>query len=67
MEITVNDQSTEIPEHHSVQQLLATLFPDSSKGIAVAVNQYVLPRSEWPAYILRPQDRIMLIKATQGG
>jgi sulfur carrier protein len=67
MEITVNHQAREIPEQHSVQQLLSTLFPDSLKGIAVAVNQSVLARSEWPVYILRPQDRVMLIKATQGG
>lgn len=67
MEISINDQSTQIPEQHSVQQLLSALFPDSSKGIAVAVNQSVLPRSAWPDYIIRPNDRIMLIKATQGG
>lgn len=67
MEITINDQSREIPEQYSVQKLLSTLFPDSSKGIAVAVNQSVLTKSEWPYHMLRPNDRIMLIKATQGG
>ncbi|MCE7060326.1 sulfur carrier protein ThiS [Dyadobacter sp. CY343] len=67
MEITVNDQSREIPEAYSVQQLLSGLFPDTSKGIAVAINQSVLARSEWERHLLQPNDRITLIKATQGG
>ncbi|WP_031530332.1 sulfur carrier protein ThiS [Dyadobacter crusticola] len=67
MEIIINDQSREIPEHYSVQQLLSGLFPDSLKGIAVAINQSVLARSEWERRQLQPHDRITLIKATQGG
>ncbi|KQS27924.1 sulfur carrier protein ThiS [Dyadobacter sp. Leaf189] len=67
MEITVNDQSCEIPDHYSVHQLLSGFFPDSLKGVAVAINQSVLARSEWERRKLQPHDRITLIKATQGG
>ena len=67
MEITVNDQSREIPDRYSVQQLLSGLFPDTLKGIAVAINQSVLAKSEWERYLLQPHDRITLIRATQGG
>ena len=46
MLITVNDESVEIREGTTVAELIDTLgFPD--KGIAVAVDWAVLPRSEW--------------------
>ena len=67
MEISVNRKSLEIPEHCSVQQLLFSLFPENQKGIAIAVNDDVVPRSNWESMFLMPDDRITLIKATQGG
>jgi sulfur carrier protein len=67
MEISINQQLTEIPESSSVSDLLASLFTDSSKGIAIAINQMVVPKSKWPEHIILPQDKITLIKATQGG
>jgi sulfur carrier protein len=67
MEITINQSLTEIPERSSVEELLASLFADSSKGIAVAINQTVVPKSKWAAHIILPNDKITLIKATQGG
>ena len=67
MEISINQQPTEIPEKFSVEQLLFSLFADSKKGIAIAVNQAIVPKTEWPIRILLPEDKITLIKATQGG
>ncbi|WP_159466877.1 sulfur carrier protein ThiS [Dyadobacter sp. 3J3] len=67
MEISINQQRTEIPERFSVEQLLSSLFTDSTKGIALAVNQIIISKSDWPIHILNPDDKITLIKATQGG
>ena len=67
MEIIINGQSREFSEPLSVQQLLSALFPDQAKGIAVAVNQSVVPKSAWTDHTLQPHDRVMLITATQGG
>jgi sulfur carrier protein len=67
MEITINQSITEIPERSSVEDLLASLFTVSSKGVAVAINQAVVPKSKWPVHIISPNDKITLIKATQGG
>ncbi|MBB5787008.1 sulfur carrier protein ThiS [Jiangella mangrovi] len=39
----------------------------SDRGIAVAVNQIVVPRTDWPATILQPDDKIEIITAVQGG
>jgi sulfur carrier protein len=67
MEITINQTVTEIPDRSSVQDFLTLLFPDSSKGIAIAINKAVVPKSKWPVHIILPEDKITLIKATQGG
>lgn len=67
MEISINQKSREIPEHYSVQQLLLSIFPENQKGIAVAINQHIVPKSAWSTQLLMPQDRVTLIKATQGG
>lgn len=37
------------------------------KGIAVAINDEVVPRSQWPTHLVVDGDRIELIRATQGG
>ena len=39
----------------------------SQKGIAVAVNNAVVPKAEWSTKILNENDKITIIKATQGG
>ncbi|QNK64996.1 sulfur carrier protein ThiS [Pedobacter sp. PAMC26386] len=67
MEITVNHQTYSITGSCSVIRLLSAVLQVSQSGIAVAVNQSVVSKSEWSAYHLQPGDQVMLIKATQGG
>ncbi|BBX84660.1 MULTISPECIES: sulfur carrier protein ThiS [Mycolicibacterium] len=65
MLITVNDESVEIREGTTVAELIDTLgFPD--KGIAVAVDWAVLPRSEWDD-VLTEGVKIEVVTAVQGG
>lgn len=65
MLITVNDESVEIREGTTVAQLIDTLgFPD--KGIAVAVDWAVLPRSEWND-VLTEGVKVEVVTAVQGG
>lgn len=65
MKVIVNDAEVDIDEHTSVAALLASLgFPD--KGVAVAVNLAVLPRSQWGSAV--PADaRVEVVTAAQGG
>lgn len=37
------------------------------KGIAVALNQSVIPKSEWEQTSIKENDNILVITATQGG
>ncbi|MGI4727563.1 MAG: sulfur carrier protein ThiS [Janthinobacterium lividum] len=67
MEVTVNQQNFTVSEVCSVEQLLTVTLNLSATGVAVAVNQTIVPKSDWNTHLLHPQDQIMLIKATQGG
>jgi sulfur carrier protein len=52
----------------TVAALLAHLGVEGSqRGVAVAVNDEVVPRSQWATHVLRGGDRVELIRATQGG
>lgn len=67
MEITVNQQSYSVSEACSLQQMLDTVLLRPSKGIAIAVNQEIIAKSNWPNHFLKPGDNLTIIKATQGG
>ncbi|MBA3705113.1 MAG: sulfur carrier protein ThiS [Bacteroidetes bacterium] len=69
MEITINNQIKFLTEHSniSVQQLLNIEIPIKQKGIAIAVNNKVIPRSNWENEIISNKDNVLIIKATQGG
>jgi sulfur carrier protein len=42
-------------------------IPGAPKGIAVAVNGSLVPRSEWLARALAPGDAVEIVRATRGG
>lgn len=67
MEITLNEQSQTVPGHFSVQDLMNVFFPGQVSGIALAINQEIIPRSQWTIRLLAPRDSVTLIKATPGG
>ncbi len=65
MKVTVNDEAVEVPEQTTVAALLEALgFPD--KGIAVAVDWAVIPRSRWQT-TLADGARVEVVTAVQGG
>ncbi len=65
IEVIVNGESRRIAERTTVAALLESLgFPD--RGIAVAVDWSVLPRSSWDTP-LAAGARIEVVAAVQGG
>src|SRR5215217_5006870 len=65
MKVTVNDEDVECDEQITVAGLLERLgFPE--KGIAVAVDWTVLPRSRWQT-TLSDGARLEVVTAVQGG
>jgi len=67
MEIKLNNQIKTFPEQCTVQQLLDEVVPEKQKGIAVAVNSSVIPKTNWSLHFLKNKDEVLIIKATQGG
>ena len=65
MRVTVNGEQVDVDERTTVASLLQRLgFPD--KGIAVAVDWSVVPRSGWDA-TLSDGARLEVVTAVQGG
>jgi sulfur carrier protein len=65
MIVVVNEKEVEVGEHTTVAGLLDALgLPD--RGVAVALDSSVLPRSSW-ATTLFDGARIEVVTAVQGG
>jgi sulfur carrier protein len=63
--VTVNDERMQVAEHTTVAGLLASLgYPD--RGVAVALDWAVLPRSSWDT-TLSDGARLEVVTAVQGG
>ena len=67
MEIFVNNKPLNLPELGNIPTALQALGIDSVNGIALAVNDTVVPKAMWGNHQLQPGDKLTLIKATQGG
>jgi len=65
MKVTVNGAEVDVADQATVTDLLARLGI-GQKGIAVAVDWTVLPRSRWDT-ILSDGARIEVVTAVQGG
>lgn len=65
MRVTVNDTEVVVDDGATLAALLDFLgFPDA--GIAAAVNNAVLPRSQWHS-ALPPDAVVEVVTAVQGG
>jgi sulfur carrier protein len=67
MIIQVNDVEKDLPQASSLHQAVQLLGLGEDKGIAVAVNYQVIPVAQWSAHSLNEGDKILIIRATQGG
>ena len=67
MKLIVNGEQVKT-EANTLEQLLRTFeLEDAEKGVAVAVNDAVVTKDKWSDYQLSEEDRIEIIRATQGG
>jgi len=65
-DLSVNGASASLPSPATVAALVAAMT-DTGRGIAVALNGEVVPRSAWDSTDLRPGDRVEVLTAAQGG
>ena len=67
MKLNVNDQSIELPVGSVLSKVADDLLLSARTGIAIAVNEQVVPKSEWEKFILKENDSVIIIQASQGG
>lgn len=68
MELTINHQKKvfkELPV--SLEALVQLEAPGPTSGIAVALNNQVIPKEQWALHQLQENDAVLIITATQGG
>jgi sulfur carrier protein len=66
--VHVNGEPTELAEDATVADVLERLDVERPRrGLAVAVDAEVVPRSEWDARSLAAGDRVEVLNAIQGG
>ena len=67
MTVYINNKAFVFTSEIKVEELLCKAEINDHKGIALAVNNTVVPKSKWNEFSLKDDDKIVVIKATQGG
>ena len=68
MELKINNQTKQFAtDSLTVQALLDLEIPIEQNGIAFAINDTIIPKSNWNSHIIQETDDILIITATQGG
>lgn len=67
VEVSINQENFQFPDSGTLADVLPLLQILHSDGIAIAVNDNVIPRNEWEKHPLKAQDKVFVIRATQGG
>jgi len=66
MSITVNNLIQKITKGTTLD-LLLPILNQKEDGIAIAVNNQIITKSDWKSIVLAENDNVLLIQATQGG
>ena len=67
LEIRVNGQDVSATAATIAELLAEQAIEMGQRGIAVALNGSVVPRSAWGETALRPGDSVEIVRAMQGG
>jgi sulfur carrier protein len=68
MLVILNGETRELPDGATVADAVkAAGAPEGGHGVAAAVDGEVVPRGRWARRALRPDDRVEVLQAVQGG
>ena len=68
MDIVLNGETRSAADGGSLLEVLESIgLPVDQGGIAVALNDRVIPRARWNEAMVKEADRIEVIHAVQGG
>lgn len=67
MNVFINDEPRELNQGTTLEGLSQELGLETQMGWAIALNDLIIPKESHLKSILRDGDRVLIIKATQGG
>jgi sulfur carrier protein len=68
MRVVLNGSDAEFAPGATVRQAIEALdLPADGRGVAVAVDAEVVPRTEWETHELNEGARVEILRAIQGG
>lgn len=67
MNIYINSKLQDVPEKTTIHEMLLSMNVTAHSGLAVAVNNNIIPFAVWKTLALNQDDNVVLIRATQGG
>ena len=68
MKVELNGRPSELPEGATVRDAVGAAGADAdSRGVAVAVDGEVVPRSRWAEFSLAEGQTLEIVVAVQGG
>lgn len=67
MQVIVNGHEQTVTDNAHVEDLLTHIGQTDKGGIAVAINDMVVPKSQWSKQAIQDGDKVLIIKASQGG
>lgn len=65
MNILVNNTSTQTNAHNVAELVAEQQLPE--RGVAIAINNKVVPRADWKEKAIAEGDNVTIIKAAFGG
>lgn len=68
MQVFINNKNNHFEQDNlNLETVLKKINILDSKGIAIAINNKIISKTLWSSTLLQNNDRITLIRATQGG
>ena len=67
MTVSVNGERRELSDGATVADVMDALVEHAHRGVAVALDGEVVPRSAWPMTPLQDGHHIEVLRAVQGG
>ncbi|MCL2132582.1 MAG: sulfur carrier protein ThiS [Lentimicrobiaceae bacterium] len=67
MNIIINERPYRIKDGSTIAETLKEARIENQFGIAVAVNNVVIVKTEWEKHIVQKNDNILIINAISGG
>ena len=67
MKILINGQTIETQQEITLKELVHMKKILEEKGVAIAVNDEIITKTEWENTTLKENDTVLMFEAIQGG